>query len=461
MKPYLTKPKHTFMAILLDENRILHEDGKVYPLEKTPKDTRIWSAWNELMLDIWKHKKIGELLVYAEDPIRWRKTVTGNDHYWGTTANGQDVYLLKTNNFPEDPEEALLAFVEWRNWIEEYGGKASGTVASVSWSIWKATLTKDFVSPTDWPKAIKFPIGGRLVPCREENSCYVGNFVQWDMQAAYSRRLGGMKFGGEKSKWVEVKERSHYAEMAKKGVPVYVVAKVWVPKMKFGPLPQRRQNYSPFSYRPINYFVGKQLYGTWTYQEIEQAELAGCTIKIERVWVHAGGEFSFQQWLNVIEEGRNNLHGFARYLAKATGNSLWGQFAFREKKRKVRWFEDGKRFHRIIMPRVGNRPKSPELADNLSGQIRADLYSFIVSAGDSLLQANTDGAWLEERNGFVPADGWRVKKRATMMEFIDASAYRYWEEGNSDPTYVMAGVPFDVQESSFNSVWRKLAEKSS
>lgn len=446
------------MAILLDENTILHEDGKTYPIEKTPKDTRIWSAWNEQMMDIWKHKKIGELLVYAEDPIRWRKTVSNEDHYWGTTANGQDVYLLKTTAFPEKHEEALQAFIDFRNWVEEYGGKASGTVASISWSIWKASLVKDFVSPTNWPKAIKFPIGGRLVPCKEENSCFIGNFVQWDMQAAYAKRLGNIKFGGNKAKWIEVKEKSHYAEMAKKGVPVYVVAKVWVPRMVHGPLPQRRQSYSPFSYSPIHYWTNRQIYGTWTYQEIEQAELAGCTIKVERVWVHAGGELNFQNWWTIIEEGRESLVGFAKYLAKATGNSLWGQFAFREKRRKVRWYEDGKRYHRIIMPRIGNRPKSPELSDQLSGQIRADLYAFLMTAEDDILQANTDGAWVIEKEGFHPTEIWRVKKRAHVMEFIDASAYRYWEPGNIDPTYVMAGVPFDVQQKSFDSVWRKLGK---
>jgi hypothetical protein len=444
------------MAILLDENTILHEDGKKYPLDKTPKDTRIWSAWNDQMIDIWKNKKIGELLVYAEDPIRWRKTITNNDHYWGTTANGQDVYLLKTNSFPDKPEEALHAFVEWRNWIEEYGAKASGTVASVSWSIWKATLSKSFVSPTDWPKAVKFPIGGRLVPCREENSCFMGDFVQWDMQAAYAKRLGSILFGGDKSKWIEVNDRSHYAEMAAKGIPVYVVARVWVPRMKYGPLPQRRQKYSPFSHMPINYWTNKQIYGTWTFQEIEQAELVGCSVTIERVWVHAGGEASFRKWWEIIEEGRDNLIGFSKYLAKSTGNSLWGQFAFREKPRKVRWYEEGKRHHRIILPRLADRPKSPELSDQLSGQIRADLYRFLVTAEDELLQANTDGAWVIETAGFKPPDIWRVKKRAHVMQFIDASTYRYWQPGETEPSYVMAGVPFDVQTKAFDSVWRKL-----
>lgn len=444
------------MAILLDENTILHEDGKEYPLEKTPKNTRIWAAWDQKMIEIWKNKKIGELLVYAEDPIRWRKEVTNNDHYWGTASNVTDVYLMKSSAFPEDPSEALQAFIDWKNWVEEYGAKANGTIAGVSWSVWRATLTEDFISPTEWPKAIKFPIGGRLVPCREENQCYMGDFVQWDMQAAYSKRLGTMKFGGPKSKWIEIKDKSHYLEMARNGIPVYVVAQIWVPRMRYGPLPQRRQTAAFNSYRPIYYHTNRQIRGTWTLQEIEQAERVGCTIKVERVWVHAGGETSFMQWWKAIEEGREHLLGFARYLAKATGNSLWGQFAFREKRRKVRWYEEGKRHHRIILPRIGNRPKSPELSDQLSGQIRADLYDFLLTAGDRLLQANTDGAWIEDSNGFHPGEKWRVKNRAHVMQFLDASAYRYWEPGNTDPTYVMAGVPFDVQDKVFESVWRKV-----
>lgn len=456
---YLTKPKHTFMAVLIDQDKILHEDGKEYRLEDVPKDTRIWSSWDHKVQHIWRDLKIGEVLVYSEDPIRWRKETKEEDHFWGTFSNAQDIYLLKTHHFPTNDIEALNAFMEWRDWIEEYGGKASGTVASVSWSIWRATLSKPFVSPRDWPRAVKFPIGGRLVPCIEENSAWMGDFIQWDLQAAYSRKLGTIKFGGLESKWVEVKETSHYRELAAKGIPVYVTARVWVPGMRYGPLPERRQKYSPFSYIPIRYWTNRQIYGTWTIQEIEQAELAGCTVKIDRIWVHSGGELNFERWWLAIEDGRENLQGFARYLAKVTGNSLWGQFAFREKKRKIRWFgEDGKRDHRIIQPRLGNRPQSPELADQLSGQIRAELYEMIRLAEGGLMQANTDGAWVQNQDGWMPPDQWRIKNRARYMEFIDASNYRFWEPDTENPTYIMAGVPMDWQETLFEQTWSKILE---
>lgn len=460
VKTYNAKPAHTFMAILQDSSTILHEDGKTYPIEKTPKNTRIWSSWDGRVKDIWRKEKVGEVLVYAEDPIRWRKEVKGDDSYWGTTGNWQDVYLLKTQSFPDKDEVALQSFIEWRDWVEEYDGKASGTVASVSWSLWRASLSKNFVSPQNWPKAVKHPVGGRLIPCKEEFSCYVGDFIQWDMTAAYATKLGGIKFGGERSKWISVRDMSHSAQMSANGVPVYIVAKVWVPKMDLGPLPQRRQKYSPYSYMPIHYWTNRQLYGTWTYQEIEQAIQVGCTVKIENVWVHSGGEYSFAKWWDAVKDGREHLIGFAQYLAKATGNSLWGQFAFREKKRKIRWFdEDGKRHHRIIIPRIGGRPQSPELSDHLSGQVRANLYSFIRSARGEILQANTDGVWMDNRESFHPEDTWRIKKHAKTIEFIDASAYRYWEPDNVDATYVMAGVPFDIQEKSFNAVFYREVKK--
>lgn len=447
------------MAVLIDQDKILHEDGKEYRLEDVPKDTRIWSSWDHKVQHIWRDLKIGEVLVYSEDPIRWRKETKEEDHFWGTFSNAQDIYLLKTHHFPTNDIEALNAFMEWRDWIEEYGGKASGTVASVSWSIWRATLSKPFVSPRDWPRAVKFPIGGRLVPCIEENSAWMGDFIQWDLQAAYSRKLGTIKFGGLESKWIEVKETSHYRELAAKGIPVYITARVWVPGMRYGPLPERRQKYSPFSYIPIRYWTNRQIYGTWTIQEIEQAELAGCTVKIDRIWVHSGGELNFERWWLAIEDGRENLQGFARYLAKVTGNSLWGQFAFREKKRKIRWFgEDGKRDHRIIQPRLGNRPQSPELADQLSGQIRAELYEMIRLAEGGLMQANTDGAWVQNQDGWMPPDQWRIKNRARYMEFIDASNYRFWESDAEKPTYIMAGVPMDWQETLFEQTWSKILE---
>jgi hypothetical protein len=450
------------MATLLDENKILHEDGNEYLISDVPPQTRIWSHWENTVWKIWKDKGIGEVLIYDQDPVRWRRNSNYKDHSWPSVGNNTDVYILKNNLFPKDKIDALQSLIQWRDWIEDYGGSAFGTVASCSWSLWRATFKEDFYSPTEWPTHIKFPIGGRLIPCKEINSAWVGEFIQWDLQAAYARELSKVRYGGRGSKWVEVKQTADYKAMSERGIPIYVRAKVWIPRMKLGPLPQRRIKYNPFSRVPIAYRTNVQLYGTWTLEEIEQAREVGCGINIESVYAHVatGKELHFQSWWKAIEDGREHLEGFAKSLAKSTGNSLWGQFALREKGRKIRWIDDdGKRKHRVIEARMTNRPGSPELSDQLTGKIRAKLYSLAVSAGDDLMQGNTDGAWVSHREGWLPPDGWRIKKRARVIEFIDESNYRYWETDKGKPTYVMPGIPMDWQERYFTADWNQLIAK--
>lgn len=463
VKKLSKKPEHTFMATLLDEDTILHEDGREYRLEDVPPRTRIWSHWENTVSDIWRKKGIGEVLIYDQDPVRWRKDSNYEDHRWPSIGNNQDVYLLKSQAYPEDKENALKAFIQWRDWIEDYGGNAFGTVASISWSIWRSTFSEDFYSPTKWPTSVKFPIGGRLIPCKELNSAWVGDFIQWDMQAAYATELSRIRYGGKGSKWVEVKGNCDFKAMSDNGIPVYIVAMVWVPKMRLGPLPRRRTAYNPFSRVPIYYGTNCRIRGTWTMEEIQEAIEVGCTVKIERIWVHmaTGKGLHFAQWWKAIEDGREHLDGFAKSLAKSTGNSLWGQFALREKPRKIRWIgDDGKRKHRVIEARMMNRPSSPELSDQLTGKIRAKLYSLAISAGDDLMQANTDGAWVSHQNGWLPPDGWRIKKRASLIEFIDESNYRFWEPESNTPSYCMAGVPVGWHETYFEKEWNKILKES-
>lgn len=97
-----------------------------------------------------------------------------------------------------------------------------------------------------------------------------------------------------------------------------------------------------------------------------------------------------------------------------------------------------------------------ELADQLCGKIRSDLYGLAISANGNLLQGNTDGAWIEYKEGWLPpSDFWRIKKRATRLDIIDDATYRYWEEGIEEPTYVVPGVNTDYTEQYFNRHWEK------
>jgi hypothetical protein len=446
------------MATLLDSEKILHEDGKEYLLENVPPQTRIWAHWNNTVEHIWKHEKIGEYLTYDFMPSRWRKSCNYSDHYWPSIGNEQDVYISNSNGFPEDKEKALSAYMDWRDWVEEYGGSAYGTIAAASKSIWRATLTENFESPYRGIRAVPFPLGGRLVPCKETHSVFTGEFIQWDLSSAYARKLGGLQFGGKGSRWVELKDDSSADYLTENGYLIYIQAMVWVPRMRFGPLPLRRHTYSPFSRTPIQYRTNWQCHGTWTHEEVKQARAVGCTVRVEKIWMHipTGKRLYFQEWWNAIQDGREHLDGFAKSIAKQTGNSLWGQFAMRKRTRKIRWrTEEGRRESRVITPRLSKLPQSPELADQLAGKIRAELFELMTSAGELLMQGNIDGAWVEYRDGWLPPEGWRIKHRTPLLQFIDESNYRFWNEDDQDWQYVMAGVPKDMQPLLFEGWWKK------
>ena len=55
-------------------------------------------------------------------------------------------------------------------------------------------------------------------------------------------------------------------------------------------------------------------------------------MRVLRAWVHAGADQPFLPWHEAIMEGRA-VPGFGGLLAKATGNSLWGQFCIDDTKR--------------------------------------------------------------------------------------------------------------------------------
>lgn len=455
-------PPHREVAILLDKDTLLLEDGEEWPYDLAPMETKVYAS-RSVISQIFMREKVGEVLKYDGDILKWRKECPPRYKSRATWRNDpKEVNVVGARNFPENPFHALEAYADWRDWIESYGGNIIGTMSSSAWSLFKMSLPSEvWFTPYDGVPGIDHPIGGRLLPCKDTWTTFQGDLIQWDLHSAYTRRLAGLAFGGKGSHWREVRTTTNFDRLVEKGYCVYIEARV-----KFngegcflGPLPKRRTEYHPRPITNIGYPTKGTIQGIWTYEEIRDADRVGTSISIQRAFIHiaTGSRYHHANWYNTIQEGRRNLEGFAKGLAKQTGNSLWGRYAMRIRPAKTVYRDnDGNRKWIKHPDRTLKRNQCMELADQLSGKIRSDLFEFAISADNNLLQGNTDGAWVVYKEGWLPpSDDWRIKKRANRMDIIDDATYRYWEEGEEGPTYIVPGVNTDFVESHFDKNWAK------
>ena len=204
-----------------------------------------------------------------------------------------------------------------------------------------------------------------------------------------------------------------------------------------------------------DYPVGCRLQGVWSWQELEQAVACGCTlIRVLDLWVHLAAGRPFLPWWEALQEGRR-MPGLAGLLAKTTGNALWGRFCMDSHggHRTIRGVQGKQIVQRKVQVR-GGVPAAHDLAETVSGRVRARLHRLATDAGPLLVSAHTDGAWL--RAGLPLPDGWRLKERARRLDLIDPQMLRYWPRPPSDrePFHVCAGVTALEAPEQFEARWQ-------
>ena len=355
----------------------------------------------------------------------------------------------------------------WRDWLADYGASPLGSLGSSGFSLLKATLRGPLWTGVGDRPPVRFTLGGRQELGPAGRGAFEGRLEHLDLPAAYARTLGSLRYGGW---WRKVDVGYPWERAHARGALVFLRARVKVPEgLVFGPLPRRpRRQPRVLSWHslelaladeaPFEYPRGTTLQGCWTWDELRAALDAGAELRaILDVWVHVAEEHSlpFWPWWQAVEHGRR-MRGFAGLLAKATGNATWGQFAIRrDGSRDVISYTrraDAVRIRKRPLPVHGSRPGAPDLAEQLTGKVRAELFSFMVAAGESLLSAHTDGAWTRHL-GFRPA-GWRLDDRAVRLELLGPQELRYWRPGAEEPSYTVSGVPERLAPESFERQWQ-------
>lgn len=460
IKPYKNPRPVPEVAWLLDAETVLHESGLELNLSDATqqKEIQVWASID--LITRLLSSGTGEALSWDNKPIRWSPVVGANEF---------PVRVLRLVT-PSDADKALHGLMLWRDWLADYGAAPAGSLGGSGMSLLKATLKAPLWTSAGEPPPIHFTLGGRQeVGTYGAPSMFTGRLRHWDMQAAYARTLGNLRYGG----WWRRLEGRELINRLSKGTQrmMFVRAKVRIPEQSWadwlGPLPERpRTQPDPLTsfLCPVAYPTGRDMQGVWTAAELRQAEAWGCkTLRVLEAWMHFAkpDSYPFAPWLEAVETGRR-MGGFAAVLAKATGNATWGQFAISRQARKtavhVVHLVNGTR-RRIIrtIPNPQGNPsqKAPDLAEYVTGKVRAELYRGMMQADEDLLTAHTDGLWLA---GTTYVQGWRSKDEAAVMRLITPQNYAYRRIDDDSDTYVVAGIPVKSAGDFFEDEWERLTE---
>lgn len=461
MNPYRLRPVAPTVCYLEPDGRIVSERGELIDPDRWPPGYRCWTSYDtarRLVID-----GRGEALCWNREEIRWRHRAFERDEW---RRRPSDVFVLKLP-FPAETERALAGLVAWRDWLAGYGAAPTGTSGSAAWSLLRARLERPlWTAVGDTPPLLQ-TLGGRQQLGPAGQGRFTGRLEHYDLPAAYASELGRLRYGGRWHRAETLPVRHEPEEWAADGHPVFARAVVRIPAdVPFGPLPRRpRRRLQGLEQLLFGayYPVGCRLQGVWAWQEIEAARYYGTVVmQVKDLWVHLSGDRQpFVPWWQSIEEGRA-LGGFAGLLAKITGNALWGRFCmdFRvQGERAIR--SAGRRGTLETRPlrAGGGPPPSHDLAETVSARVRARLYRLMMTAGDELLSAHTDGAWTNALavDATTVDPDWRLKEEARQLDLLNPQGLRYWPRPAraSEPWVVLSGQPSFLAPDVFAEAWER------
>lgn len=452
--PYKHHPVAPDVALLTDRGA-LDEHGALHDLEHLPKGTRCYGSWDQVD-DLLRVHNQGEAYCWDDEPIRWRHRHF-DDGPIGWTRRHTDVTVIRLP-FPQEPERALNGLASWRDWLARYGAAPQGSLGSSAMSLLRATVERTLWTAGGELPPVRWTLGGRQQLLVQPRSTIHGA-AHLDLPAAYAKTLGELRYGGVWRELTAPFGRFGPDTWAAGGHPVFAHATVRVPSLPVGPLP-RRPRRRPDSFARCDVFIqpevtyptSTRITGTWTWQELAEAQAAGCVVDVDRAWVHLTRQHELGQpflpWWRAVQEGRA-MHGFAALLAKASANALWGQFCISEGRRSLK-ISNGRS---VQLPAPsGGMPRSWDLAELVTGAVRARLAAMMRRLGAAVLSVHTDGGWTDGSQ--EPPDGWLVKERATRLDIIGPQHLRYWRTGGRGSLlYCVSGVCASRAESYFEERW--------
>lgn len=450
--PYRRPPAPPTVALLTTQGEVLDERGQLWRPGTTLAETRVWVSFDTVReLVAAGH---GEALCWRGEELRWRHKPLDPPGEW--TPRQTDAIVVKLPLDDDFPMRTVYALARWRDWLAAYRA-VPGSLGSAAWSLLRATLDGPLItsSPVRARPPLRQTIGGRQHIGRHGRGRFVGRVEQWDMPAAYASELGTLTYGG---RWRTASdfEKSRALEWwAADDRPVFARVRVRVPDGVLGPLPERARGFNMAAALGLTeYPTGCRLQGFWTVQEIWAAEAAGCRLeRVQEVWAHlAAGERPFTAWWEAIQAGRA-MGGLPGLLAKTTGNALLGRFHMDARAGRKTIRRNGRLYH---VETKGGIPPAHDLAETVTGRVRAALYGLLAARPTEILSAHTDGVWTRAQAGETPPEGWRRKLRASQLDLLGPQTLRYTPSGGrlaGVPCAVMSGTPYRQADAAFEEAW--------
>lgn len=447
--PYKRTPVAPRVGLLLEDGRAVDEHGGFVSLDDVG-DVRLWASWETV--NTLTERGEGEALCWQADAIRWRHESFEED--WRRRPS--DVSVIKLPLPVDDVDGTLQGIALWRDWLAENGASPVGTTGSAAWSLLRATLERTLFTSLGPRPFLVQTLGGRQLVGPAGQGRFAGPLEHWDLPAAYASTMGGLPYGG---RWYRFDELpAHDPDWwAREGRCVFVRVRMTFPDgLLFGPLPRRpkrRMSYMESVLLGADFPTAGGIQGVFTWQEVEAAIGAGCRlVKLLEGWVHISAWHPFEPWWEVVQAGRA-LPGLAGTLAKMTGNALWGRFCLDPRARGLRSIRRraGDVMLQRPLPSKGGLPPAHDLAETVSGRVRASLFTALAAAGGDVISAHTDGCWLRQ-GPTTPDEPWRLKDVARRLDLIGPQVLRYWS-GGGVPHVVYSGVTAERAAETFEADW--------
>lgn len=461
VEPYKRPPAAPTVACLTEAGVIVTEHGERLEPDEVPADVRVFAQWDVVRL--LRNAYLGEALCWNNEEVRWRETAHEDETEWIRRAG--DAYVIRLPlSETLTPKVFLEGLVAWRDWLATVTASPTGTTGSAAMSLLRARLERRLVTGQGDRPPLRSTRGGRMQLGPAGQGRFEGKLVLLDLPSAYAQTLGETVYGGV---WRQTTNTAYWLDRSE---PMFLRCDVYVPKgLAYGPLVRtfrRRVHFELMQFygkavyadgTPWLYPTGRRISGVWTRSEITAAIEAGCKVKIREAWVHRSARQPFLPWWNTIQQGRLELTGVGELLAKMTGNALWGRFCLDPLVAGRRTIVRHSSGQTVELQRRPSAWPAHDLAEHVSGTTRGRLYDLMAWAGDRLLSANTDGAWIRD-NGQKPPEDWRVKRRAHRLDLLAPSCLRYWPEKSKWPRVVFAGVPMIEADSAFEKAWEQWKE---
>jgi hypothetical protein len=458
--PYQKKPKIPRIAVVNDDGIYVDESGATFTANSEYKFKQgqivCYVLW-DTAISLTKNG-IGEFSSWNSKDTRWRAKIHVDETDW--KPRPLDAGIIQ---FPVSVtlsfDDVLKEIVEFRDWLNDEGARASCTFGAMSISLLRAKISSPIFTGMGGRNncpPIEFTRGGRQFIPDGGMGKYEGQIINWDLPSAYASTLGNICWNGY---WTKCYLR-HAIKAHQNGAPVYCHATVDIPNVRVGPLPltlSRPPNpLSTAISHKFGYPISERLEGIWTLSELFEAENVGCKVDYIICWAMMTQNQPFTEWWKAILRGKELDGAIARSLAKRTGNSLVGTFSkdprVKGKKLAIHYVNGNRKIRRLNFHPNSQVP-GHDLAEAITSAVRAKLYQHIVAADEHLLSAHTDGLWVKGK--YEVPNGWRIKQQAKRIDLIDPQNLRYYiDTWNS--RVVMSGVPSKLAAEEFEKRWKKL-----